>query len=406
MSLGDSLRFILFSYLFRMVICLDSCNQNILPNEIKVYTVPVGQGDGTIIKCPNGDITLLDMGNDMDMSLINNHRGIDANVYMELLRQIGNDNWFNRVNKIFLSHPDLDHYSFFNKVREEINIRTQGNKNINVFIGGSIGDYNKNYADFKKWTNDNLFSAAGGFDEEVPFQTVPSHCGYCDAAECNKFANCYWVNKENNEGKEEMIGNVINICDNWSLTLMTANFNPSQKGNFNSLVMKLTPQLSPEPSMIFFGDLERDAPYMSLIKASDNYYATDKNTKTPQLKNGLKSDVLMVPHHGAKKDQPYGEIYKRIINQYSNNAFTVISSDIEGPNGHPRCTIVNSILALYPQSQQRKTIYCKEDDGRITPIQAPFGNNFDMYQTTTSEPDIIFFGNDANLPTFITRNIS
>jgi len=38
-------------------------NQDSGPNtEVAVFTIPVGQGDSTVIKCPNGDISIVDMG--------------------------------------------------------------------------------------------------------------------------------------------------------------------------------------------------------------------------------------------------------------------------------------------------------------------------------------------------------
>ena len=30
--------------------------------QLHIYALPVGQGDGTVIQCPNGDITIVDLG--------------------------------------------------------------------------------------------------------------------------------------------------------------------------------------------------------------------------------------------------------------------------------------------------------------------------------------------------------
>merc|ERR1712126_758963 len=110
---------------------LELCSSHNNNDEIEIYTIPVGQGDGTIIKCPGeeGKITILDMGNSRNKRNFL-QRGIDSKILIKFLNAIAGDNWESKVDNIFLTHPDRDHISFFEDIRKEIDEET-ANKVIN-----------------------------------------------------------------------------------------------------------------------------------------------------------------------------------------------------------------------------------------------------------------------------------
>ena len=102
---------------------------------LRVYAVPVGQGDCTFIECPNGNIVVFDCGssggNRMTANQIQNWLG--ANI--------------NSVVAILITHPDRDHYNYLDQIQwNNVNIRA-------VIIGSTPGRYGNlgNWLNF--WNN-------------------------------------------------------------------------------------------------------------------------------------------------------------------------------------------------------------------------------------------------------------
>ena len=63
--------------------------------NLNIFALPVGQGDCTVIQCPNGDITIIDLGS-------RKSTGFDS---QDLINYLNGQN----VEAIFLTHSDLDH---------------------------------------------------------------------------------------------------------------------------------------------------------------------------------------------------------------------------------------------------------------------------------------------------------
>ena len=72
--------------------------------DLYVFALPVGQGDATIIKCPDteepGKLTIIDMG--YSSCVVGNCMGKE-----EIKNFIGN----HKLEYIFVTHPDMDHYN-------------------------------------------------------------------------------------------------------------------------------------------------------------------------------------------------------------------------------------------------------------------------------------------------------
>lgn len=127
---------------------------------------------------------------------------------------------------------------------------------------------------------------------------------------------------------EDMTGNITTNCYS---TIFSFNSCSNDKDtNEKSLVMRLTANNRPNSkSMLFMGDIEGS----SVIKA----------LLSPKRNAKLRSDVWVLPHHGAAPQTIEG------MQQYMNLAQTVmaekiiISSDIKGSYGHPRCDTIRNV---------------------------------------------------------------
>ena len=78
------------------------------PGKVEVFTIPLGQGDSTVIKCPgpNSDISIIDMG------CHGVCESMDIVQYVDLIETqfLGND--YSRLKRVFLTHPHDDHMKF------------------------------------------------------------------------------------------------------------------------------------------------------------------------------------------------------------------------------------------------------------------------------------------------------
>merc|ERR1712224_735820 len=142
---------------------------------------------------------------------------------------------------------------------------------------------------------------------------------------------------------------------------MAANYDTfGNNRNYNSLVMKLTPVGSRSPSMLFLGDFQGATLWNTLIDMSEHYQKVGKE----EIKDGLLSDVLMVPHHGARSEgnnneQIYNEIFRGRNpdgtipdpddidedDKYfkPTRAFSIISADID--QQWPQCAVIKNIIS-------------------------------------------------------------
>ena len=113
-----------------------------------MFTIPVGQGDGTVIKCPNDDgyMSIIDMGQMNGKGLV--HKD-------DLIKNLGLDEdgngklfWGKNICKlenIFLTHKDRDHTSFIPEILEKF--KKECTKKLNIYISGELTSYNKKLKD-------------------------------------------------------------------------------------------------------------------------------------------------------------------------------------------------------------------------------------------------------------------
>ena len=93
-----------------LLCCGCSTTQNVKESSFKIYFFSVGHGDAALVMC-DGHNMMIDCGS------TNYSEGIQS-MYMEL-DKLGID----KFDYIFVTHPDKDHYSLFEKVLETRNVK-------------------------------------------------------------------------------------------------------------------------------------------------------------------------------------------------------------------------------------------------------------------------------------------
>ena len=176
-----------------------------VPGVLQVYGLPVGQGDCTIIQCPNGNVIVFDCGSSSTAQ---------GWGYVQVQNFLGNS--INNVQIIMLTHGDSDHSNYLPLIPWNANILQR------IIIGGVVGDYSQRPIDVRGWLQ--------GFQQRV--HTVNN------GQEC--IGNC-------------MVNGGTNFCGNVNIqfSILAANVGPSS--NEKSIIMKVTYGAW---SMLLPGDIE------------------------------------------------------------------------------------------------------------------------------------------------------
>ena len=250
---------------------------------VKVVTIPVGQGDSTLIECPgpNGDMTLIDMGAD--------EYALSKSTYVEQVLAHTGDGA--RLKHIFLTHPDKDHISHGLATQENDGLLNQINSNVKIYIGKKDG-----------WENDKFPKEILDIIERKPNLKLQPKPG-----KLKMIYICGGANKIN------------------GVKLQFINSDLGRTKNSRSMVLKL---INGKTSMLFLGDLE-DSPAIS----------DPQTAKEPVIENlikkhkvDLKANVIMIPHHGSGNNGNGEKNLYEVVGAKS----AIISSHIESTHDHPR----------------------------------------------------------------------
>ena len=209
--------------------------------SLQVFALPVGQGDCTVIQCPNGNIIVFDCGS--------------SGGPVRMLNQ-GIEKWLgtsiNRVVAILISHPNADHFNYLPYIGwNPMSIGA-------VIIGGTVQSYEMRGQAIGDWIN--KWSNAGKlFTIGAKHSKPPSSCiGNCDVSTGTNFCS----------------------DSNIQFNILAANNGTASTSNELSIVMKM---VVGEWSMLLSGDMEGTA---SLKIAN-------------LLGSKLQSVVYKMSHHGA-----------------------------------------------------------------------------------------------------------
>ena len=219
-------------------------------DQITVLALAVGQGDSTLIICPNNDLVIIDMGSSNSNSpYVLNRTGV-----YNILVSYHNGNASSKF-RIIITHPDKDHYNYFQ-------VALQGlESSVEYFIlGGDLSQYTD--GNFSNWLTNNfpnkIYSINGG-------------------SPCFGNTNCTFVPL----GKSPVI--TPNFCNNnlVKFTILAANLGNSK--NSKSTVMKMQYGTI---SLLFPGDFASNVSQNLLI---NHYNSTGE----------LSATIYKMAHHGS-----------------------------------------------------------------------------------------------------------
>ena len=251
--------------------------------KLEVHALPVGQGDCTVIYCPNGDNAVL-----FDCGSV---AGGENRFAPEYIR-----NYFSKVKSItvIISHGDQDHYNYLPRIFPlESDIFKKIQK---VITGGPASDCSCKRTNIIEWLKN--FKNAGKL---ISTGTTFGGLSVED------------INKNNN------------FCEDTDIKFhFIAAGSPRKKKNERSIVMQLSRKDNPS-TLLFPGDME--GPMAINL-------ATEVPTKTQ-----LKSTHYKIAHHGASTLANKKEWLDAID---PNEAH--VSCVYYGSFGHPRCEVIEMLV--------------------------------------------------------------
>ena len=293
-------------------------------NTLQVFALPVGQGDCTVVQCPNGNIVVFDCGS-------SGGNGVSPD-YVE--NWLGNS--INNVVAILISHAQRDHYNYLPYI-------AWNSASINaVIIGGTVQNYRSREAAIRDWIDD--YNNQGKVYTIGTVQSSPSSC----------IGNC-------------IVATGTNFCNNgnFQFNILAANTGTSSTPNQLSPVIKIV--ASGGWSLLLSGDMEGQA---SLNIAN-------------QLGAGLQSLVYKMSHHGASTQANLNNWLMPIAPQY---AFASSGYNY-GNCKHPRCDTINRLLALNTiTTKTPHRFYCGNAGGAQPTIYTNF--QYNMLETSPNSTHI------------------
>ena len=291
--------------------------------HLHVFALPVGQGDATVIQCPDADsgagkLTIIDMGS--SSCVVGNCMGKE-----EIKRFIGN----RKVEYIFLTHPDIDHYNLIHAVFDNVE------ENVKLYHPCVKSRYT--YGQRQKKPLDDLTTKRRG------------SCKRIQQLDCSEDD---YVASEH----------TYSICGGKAfITVMASELVEKScvrnKGNPNeaSLVLQLKYE---GQKVLFVGDLDGEA--------------VEK-----VIECGIKSNALRLAHHGSRERGANSDTFLKKVNA----DIAIVSSDPERQGyKHPDCEIFNwyNKNKKYYRGMKKHDVVCKNDKG----AEAKKGYKRDIWSTT------------------------
>lgn len=267
--------------------------------ELRIYSLAVGQGDCTILICPeNKDLFILDMGS---VSSSGGHALKKADV-QDLLKSYVNKHKSAHIN-IAVTHADNDHYNWLSTVFGDATLK---GKVDHFILGGDKSDYSSSFITWAKATfgvsfinNENQCygNAACTVDDNM-YSTkndhFPQFCNRAGTASAVKF--------------EAMVANkVTSLNSKNAQSLVTV-------VDFNNWKMMLP------------GDFETKQAQDELVN---------------RYKGKLRSHMYKLAHHGASNEANFANFLKT-VNPVQ--AFVSQAAPDTGTYHHPRCEAMKRLL--------------------------------------------------------------
>ena len=301
-----------------------SDSKYILPppsRHLSVFALPVGQGDCTVIQCPNGNIVLMDCGS---TSAGNNQ--MDASDVQDFL-----GDQINNVVVIMITHPDRDHFNYIP------NIKWNRQAIQAVIIGGKQTNYYR--------SKNNQFKAI--------------HSMLVDADNAGKL---YTLNNG-----QKCIGNCApgnlgtNFCNNNNIKFQFLGANIRSSSNQKSIVMKI---VVGQWSILLSGDME----------------GAGATQIANELEEQLESTIYKMSHHGASSQANKKTWLSAIkpIAAFASSAYN------HGNTHHPRCDAVNRLIRVGTITNAEKHVfYCGNGKDQDPTVKQEY--KYHIYETSPSD---------------------
>ena len=264
--------------------------------ELGVTTVPIGQGDSTVIHCPTstGDVSIIDMGcfgGCPDMTIKQYVHEIE---FQFLAVTPGNQAGYRKLKRVFLTHADADH----------VNYAYDGKGN------GLLEKYERNW--------------------EQGVTPLDVYIGNYQSWSVEKPALVNFLNnspafKIRSDSNWQAVDGIVQICSEPDATIKIIASDLGSSKNAKSMIMSLRIKDSKltHKKMLFLGDFESS--YDILLSAYLN-----------EIRD---HDIVMIPHHGAASNgNPNKNFYELVKPTYA-----IVSAEIDSNNKHPKMETLQAI---------------------------------------------------------------
>ena len=247
-------------------------------NKLHVFALPVGQGDATVIKCPDGNggkLTIIDMGSSSCR--------VQGCMKKEGIKKFIKGY---TVEKIFLTHPDIDHYNLISAVVDNVD------KDTELYHSCHRNKYN--YDSIRRY-----YTPLNDIAPKINSITRIKNDFDCQVGEHWRFPIC------------EDAATIVVLASGLEHACEKHNYNQA------SLVLQLKYKYK---KVLFVGDLEGEEVVKKVIKCD------------------IESDALRLAHHGSRENHANSDAFLGKVNA---NIAIVSSDPLHEKFKHPNSKIID-----------------------------------------------------------------
>jgi len=301
-------------------------------SEVEVFTIPIGQGDSTVIKCPGpeGDISIIDMG---CLDPGNGCRGMSVEKYVTLIERqfLGRDDSraadYSRLKRVFLTHPDADHMNY-----GWVEGRGPNNKPTGQGTGAGL---------LEKWSqnrgNNKIDVHLGN---KAPWEKDKP--GFVDFLKIDKGFVASWRGDWNDQ--DQIPVQLCNQPDQPDATIkMIASDLGKNKNKKNDKSMVMSLRVKARNKMLFLGDLETEPAYNNLLYPTHAPPSTSMHPHPTKYVDEIRNhQIVMVPHHGSNTNGNPNAIFYNEVNPIC----AIVSSAMLSSNSKTKSPKVETLQAI------------------------------------------------------------
>eukprot|EP00117_Sycon_ciliatum_P048930 scpid49039/ scgid34769/ len=285
--------------------------------DVMLLGLPVGQGDATLIVCPehDGNVIVFDMGSTQQAWTPGRVRD-----YLQTSTLNGVRPLMERVSTIIVSHPHTDHYNYIPDVFPQTPARGRGSR----ARGGGGRDHNMP-ARFNRRRRAAYKAFVAGSIADYKYSGMSEWLTAVGAQTFNNGNSCFLDScRAGNSWNEKLCGASSPV----SFKVIAANMGSGTNVNEKSVVLKI---ILGTQTALLVGDFE-DESQAELVNRVNN--------EAPGL---LVSNIYKVSHHGASRLANYPAFLQAIS---ANHAFISSAYATVSAYGHPKCETLDRLLAV------------------------------------------------------------